>query len=73
MKPNWDEAPLWANWWAIDEGDDDGFAECIWSDCEPLFAVGGYWIFPDEHNYELEYTVDYKNGPAYKEKRPEEH
>jgi hypothetical protein len=70
VKPNWDEAPSWANWWAIDEGDDEGFAEWGWFENTPHFVVSWWCLGNTGGKSEYDYTTDYKNGPPYKEKRP---
>lgn len=39
MKPNWEAAPAWANWLAMD---DDG--EWFWYQIKPKYsASNGYW------------------------------
>ncbi len=76
MKPNWEESPSWANWWAIDEGDDDGFAEWMWLEEEPeLNHEYQFWVPSTKRLVKgsFDYTTTYAGGPAYKEKRPEEY
>ena len=71
MKPNWNEAPSWANWWAIDAGYEDKFAKFGWYMNEPiLHEKYNIWLAKDDEDFEYDYTVRHKNGPAYKEKRP---
>jgi len=75
MKPNWDESPSWANWWAIDQGESDGFAEWGWYENSPyLDTASGLWFYREsEGKAEYSYVMNYEDGPAYKEKRPEEY
>jgi len=38
MKPDWKDAPEWANWFAVDE---DG--ACYWYGDEPFMSGGVWW------------------------------
>ncbi len=69
MKPDWSKAPPWANWWSIDEADEDGFSEIAWTDKEPRLLTGFWFPGTDEIQAEYDYTMHY-TGEAYKEQRP---
>ena len=71
MKPDWNNAPPWADWWVIDEGDGDSFAEVAWSEFEPYLIDTfeyAYWGI-DKGRFEYDYSSHY-TGEAYKEQRP---
>ena len=43
LKPNWDKAPEWAEWWAVDEN-----GQCYWYKRKPyLSRIDKYWNYPD--------------------------
>lgn len=61
MKPNWDDAPEWANYVAMDE---DG--EWFWFENEPKVQMRGWWA---EGRYRLA-CFALENWEETLEKRP---
>ena len=55
MKPDWSSAPEWANWWAIDEAHDGGFAEWGWYENEPVLI----------DTYEQAFWTSYGGGASF--------
>ena len=62
MKPDWKDAPEWANWLAKDEQDD-----WCWYEIEPIPDVGGWWWSSGSHQYCDLHADDWKDSL---EKRP---
>ena len=45
LEPNWEEAPDWANWWAVNEDGDSW-----WFECEPPLSRD-QWLMNGNWNY----------------------
>jgi len=67
MKPDWKDAPEWANWLAMD---DDG--EWYWYEIEPFLAKGysGTWYAKSSHRQELAVSPRTLSWKFSKEPRP---
>lgn len=52
LKPDWDKAPEWAEWWAVDEN-----GQCYWYERKPHISEREtYWDYPD-HDCDAEFAI----------------
>ena len=65
MKPDWEDAPEWANYLAMDK--DNGWH---WFENEPIPDVAGWWWTSGKNQYHYDPTLE-KNWKDSLEKRPD--
>ena len=55
LKPDWDNAPEWARWWAVDQS-----GQCYWYQKKPYLSEREtYWDYPD---FDCEAELDIVDG-----------